>query len=100
MLLRWQCDIDISFSCCCSADDKDDSSDEEVVSTSPSRGGRKKIEPHEIDFGRVVTVEISDKKKGSRDSWFPALVVSPAAQETVKIRVKDECLVRSFKDGR
>lgn len=29
-----------------------------------------------------------------------ALVVAPTAQETVKIKVKDEYLVRSFKDGR
>jgi Ras-related protein Rab-1A len=76
-----------------------DSSEDESASSSSQKGKNKKGEV-EVDFGKVVCVEISDKKKGSRDPWFPALVVSPAAQETVKIKVKDECLVRSFKDGR
>lgn len=31
---------------------------------------------------------------------FSGLVVAPTAQDTVRIRVKDEYLVRSFKDGR
>jgi len=47
----------------------------------------------------VVCVEIGDKKK-VKDNWFPGLVVEPTAQDAVKINVKDEYLVRSFKDGR
>lgn len=51
------------------------------------------------DIGKVVCVEASDKKK-SRDNWFPGLVVVPSAQPTVRINVREEFLVRSFKDGR
>lgn len=50
-------------------------------------------------MGKVVCVEISDKKK-SKDNWFPGLIVAPNAQDSVKIDVEDEYLVRSFKDGR
>ena len=51
-------------------------------------------------MGKIVCVESTDKKKNSKDSWFPALIVCPSAQDTVKIRTKDEYLVRSFRDGR
>lgn len=57
------------------------------------------LELYSADIGRVVSVEASDKKR-SKDNWFPGLVVTPSAQPTVKINVKDEFLVRSFKDGR
>lgn len=50
-------------------------------------------------MGKVVCVEIGDKKK-SKDNWFPGLIVAPNAQDSVKIDVEDEYLVRSFKDGR
>lgn len=50
-------------------------------------------------MGKIVCVEISDKKK-SKDNWFPGLIVAPNAQDSVKIDVEDEYLVRSFKDGR
>ncbi|BES90154.1 RBB1NT (NUC162) domain, partial [Nesidiocoris tenuis] len=53
----------------------------------------------ETDIGRVVCVEGGEKRK-NRDNWFPALIVAPTAQESVAIRVRDEYLVRSFKDGR
>jgi len=53
------------------------------------------IEP---EIGRVVCVELGDKKK--KDNWFPGLVVAPTAQDTVRIRVRDDYLVRSFKDAR
>lgn len=73
----------------------DDSSDDE--------GSVKKTkqpkEEKEADIGKVVCVEISDKKK-LKDNWFPGLVVAPTAQDTVKINVKEDYLVRSFKDGR
>lgn len=49
----------------------------------------------------MVCVESTDTKKNRpKENWFPALVVSPTTQDTVRIRVKDEYLVRSFKDGR
>ncbi|XP_059610238.1 AT-rich interactive domain-containing protein 4B isoform X2 [Phlebotomus argentipes] len=75
----------------------DDSSDEEdeVESTKPA--------PHEKEehIGKVVCVESTEtKKKNQKENWFPGLVVAPTAQDTVRIRVKDEYLVRSFKDGR
>lgn len=72
----------------------DESSDEEEE---PRKGKVK--EEKEADIGKVVCVELGDKKK-QKDNWFPGLVVHPAAQEVVRIRVKDEYLVRSFKDGR
>ncbi|KAL0270093.1 UNVERIFIED_CONTAM: hypothetical protein PYX00_007613 [Menopon gallinae] len=72
----------------------DDSSGDEDT----TRKGKLK-EEKEADIGKVVCVELGDKKK-VKDNWFPGLVVSPNAQDTVQIRVKDEYLVRSFSDGR
>lgn len=55
----------------------------------------------EENIGKVVCVENTEtKKKSQKENWFPGLVVAPTAQDTVRIRVKDEYLVRSFKDGR
>ncbi|KAL1114997.1 hypothetical protein AAG570_007820, partial [Ranatra chinensis] len=73
----------------------EESSDEDE----PSRRGRCSRDEKEADIGRVVCVEGGDKKK-QKDNWFPGLVVAPTAQDTVRIHVKDEYLVRSFKDGR
>lgn len=74
----------------------EESSDEdEEVETKP------RIIEKEEHIGKIVCVESTDtKKKGPKENWFPALVVAPTAQDTVRIRVKDEYLVRSFKDGR
>ncbi|XP_055678656.1 AT-rich interactive domain-containing protein 4B [Lutzomyia longipalpis] len=75
----------------------DDSSDEEDDVESTKRT------PHEKEehIGKVVCVESTEtKKKSQKENWFPGLVVAPTAQDTVRIRVKDEYLVRSFKDGR
>ncbi|XP_039283337.1 microtubule-associated protein futsch isoform X3 [Nilaparvata lugens] len=67
---------------------------------SGGRGGGSRMEVEkEADIGKVVCVEMSDKKK-QKDNWFPGLVVAPTAQDTVRIHVKEEYLVRSFKDGR
>nr|CAD7405664.1 unnamed protein product [Timema cristinae] len=71
-----------------------DSVEDEVT---PKKGKQK--EEKEADIGKVVCVELGDKKK-QKDNWFPGLVVAPTAQDTVRIRVKEEYLVRSFKDGR
>lgn len=57
------------------------------------------LEMYSVDIGRVVSVESSEKKR-NKDNWFPGLIVMPSAQPTVKINIKDEFLVRSFKDGR
>lgn len=57
------------------------------------------LEMYSADIGRVVVIEGSDKKR-IRDNWFPGLIVIPSAQPTVRINVKDEFLVRSFRDGR
>ena len=59
----------------------DDCSDDE---DSPRKGKRK--EEQEADIGKVVCVELGDKKK-QKDNWFPGLVVAPTAQDTVRIRV-------------
>ncbi|XP_076235160.1 AT-rich interaction domain hat-trick [Calliopsis andreniformis] len=82
---------------------QDESSDDE---DSPPRGTRdsgssgtgKEGMETEPEIGRVVCVELGDKKK--KDNWFPGLVVAPTAQDTVRIRVRDDYLVRSFKDAR
>lgn len=75
----------------------DDSSDEE---DEPHHTKQRVIEKEE-HIGKVVCVENTEaKKKTSKENWFPALVVAPTAQDTVRIRVKEEYLVRSFKDGR
>lgn len=73
----------------------DDSSDDE----GSSKKGKQPKEEKEADIGKVVCVEISEKKK-QKDNWFPGLVVAPTSQDTVKINVKEDYLVRSFKDGR
>ncbi|XP_043660808.1 serine-rich adhesin for platelets isoform X1 [Drosophila teissieri] len=70
-----------------SSEDDDESDAKEVVNEK------------EENIGKVVCVETESKKK-DKEKWFPALVVAPTAQATVRIRVKDEYLVRSFKDGR
>lgn len=77
----------------------DESSDEET--TNPVKKAKRVLSQDEtdVDVGKVVCVEVTDKKKG-KDSWFPGVIVSPSAQETVKIRTRDEYLVRSFRDGR
>ncbi len=56
--------------------------------------------PYISNIGRVVCVENTEKKKSSRETWFPALIVAPSASDTVKIDTKEEFLIRSFKDGR
>lgn len=71
----------------------DGSSDEDEA-----EADKRKIEK-EKDMGKIVCVELSDKRK-TKDNWFPALVVAPNTQETVRIDVNEEYLVRSFKDGR
>lgn len=74
---------------------RDESSDDEE----PVRKGKHQKEEKEADIGKVVCVEVSDKKK-QKDNWFPGLVVAPTAQDTVRIHVREDYLVRSFKDGR
>ncbi|XP_055846495.1 AT-rich interactive domain-containing protein 4B-like [Episyrphus balteatus] len=73
----------------------DDSSDDDDESDA-----KEVINEKEENIGKVVCVESTDSKKKDKEKWFPGLVVSPTAQVTVRIRVKDEYLVRSFKDGR
>ncbi|KAJ8929936.1 hypothetical protein NQ314_017328, partial [Rhamnusium bicolor] len=73
---------------------KEDSSDGEA-----EEENEPDLEAYMVDIGRVVSVETTEKKR-SKDNWFPGLVVIPSAQPTVRINVKDEYLIRSFKDGR
>lgn len=53
----------------------------------------------EKDMGKVICAEYHDKKK-IKNNWFPGLIVSPKAQTAIKINVKKEYVVRSFKDGK
>lgn len=79
----------------------DDSSDDEEDSTALLSHTKQRLPEKEEHIGKVVCVENSEtKKKASKENWFPALVVAPTSQDAVRIRVKDEYLVRSFKDGR
>lgn len=72
----------------------DDSSEDE---DEPKKTTEEVASDKEQDIGKVICVEITDsKKKGTKETYFPGLVVLPSPQ----IRVKDEYLVRSFKDGR
>ncbi|XP_039959398.1 AT-rich interactive domain-containing protein 4B isoform X1 [Bactrocera tryoni] len=72
----------------------DDSSDEEDESDA-----KEVVNEKEEHIGNVVCVEMETKKK-DKEKWFPGLILAPTAQANVRIRVKDEYLVRSFKDGR
>lgn len=72
-----------------------DSSDDDP----PPKKKEAKLKEPDPAIGKVVCVEMGDKKK-TKDNWFPALVVSPSAQDSVKVDTKAEHLVRSFKDGK
>jgi len=85
-----------------SSDDEEGEHGGESASRSHDRGGagaQRRETDREPDIGKIVCVELSDKKKG-KEPFFPGLIVAPTAQDAVPIRVKDEYLVRSFKDGR
>ncbi|CAH0550530.1 unnamed protein product [Brassicogethes aeneus] len=74
---------------------KEDSSEGE-----PEEENEPDLEGYSIDIGRVRMYEQTDKKR-IKDSWFPGLVVIPSSTSTTgKINVKEEYLIRSFKDGR
>ncbi|KAJ8674346.1 hypothetical protein QAD02_005608 [Eretmocerus hayati] len=79
-----------------SSDDDDD--DQRGSNDSGSGSGSKEGLETEPEIGKVVCVELGDKKK--KDNWFPGLIVAPTAQDTVRIKIRDDFLVRSFKDGR
>ena len=68
--------------------------------TRQDRSAHRREVDREPDIGKIVCVEVSGDKKKGKEPWFPGLIVAPTAQDTVPIRVKDEYLVRSFKDGR
>lgn len=77
----------------------EESSDEEDEEETTKK--KKIITEREEHIGKIVCVENTEtKKKAPKENWFPALVVAPNAQDTVRIRIKEEYLVRSFKDGR
>ncbi|XP_050308409.1 AT-rich interactive domain-containing protein 4B isoform X2 [Anthonomus grandis grandis] len=75
---------------------KDESSEEEVETVVQNRID---LEVYAPDIGRVVSVETGETKRG-KEKWFPGLIVIPSAQPTVKINVKEEFLIRSFRDDR
>lgn len=76
-----------------SSDDEDDQGNNDSGSGSSKEGNET-----EPEIGRVVCVEYHMQRK--KDNWFPGLVAAPTAQDTVRIDVQDDYLVRSFKDGR
>ena len=52
-------------------------------------------------YGKVICVDYDDKRATKlKDLWFPGLIVSPAAQENNKIDLKENCLIKSFSNGR
>ncbi|KAF7277893.1 hypothetical protein GWI33_009146 [Rhynchophorus ferrugineus] len=73
---------------------KDESSDEDI-----EEENEPDLEGYTQDIGRVVSIETVENKRG-KEKWFPGLIVIPSAQPTVKINVKDEFLIRSFRDDR
>lgn len=73
---------------------KEDSSDGEA-----EEEAEPDLEGYQPDIGRVVSVESTEKKR-SKENWFPGLIVVPTAQPSGRINIKDEFLIRSFKDGR
>lgn len=79
--------------------DDDDLDDMELDRSSSSNTAAQNLGR---DIGKVVCVEMSEgKRKSGRDSnWFPGLIVAPTAQVAVRINIREECLIRSFKDGR
>lgn len=83
-----------------------DSSASDYEETVSSGGGDQRAlstvsSDYMSSIGRVVCVENTDKKSSkAKETWFPALVVSPSASGTVKIDTNEEFLIRSFKDGR
>ncbi|XP_064490019.1 AT-rich interactive domain-containing protein 4A-like isoform X2 [Ornithodoros turicata] len=72
---------------------EEDSSEEESAPPQRGRGGSSSWPLATV--GRVVCLEGDRRKK---DSWLPALVVSPGQEGILTNR--DECLVRSFRDGK
>ncbi|XP_014218610.1 AT-rich interactive domain-containing protein 4B isoform X2 [Copidosoma floridanum] len=79
--------------------DEDDDDGARGSNDSGSGSGGKEGPEREPEIGKVVCVELSNDKK-KKDNWFPGLIVSPNAQDTNKINVHEEFLVRSFRDSR
>lgn len=71
---------------------------EESEGEGPSRPVKADSAEREPHVGRVVLVEAAGgaERRRPHQPAFPALVVAPTAQ----IKVKEDYLVRSFKDGR
>lgn len=64
---------------------------------------------NQADFGRVVCVfedsqTSTTNKTGvvpqEKRRWYPAMIVSPNAQQGIKLKPRDDYLIRSFKDGK
>ncbi|XP_072169690.1 uncharacterized protein [Diadema setosum] len=79
-----------------SEDDEEEEEDEEDSDSDSSPKKQPKDEPEDA-VGKVVIVEMNEKRKNSS---FPALVVDPSCTKDVQTRGKDQIVVRSFKDNK
>ena len=76
-----------------------DGKDEDSRSPLPT----PKADPQQENIGSVFVIEYSEKRGNkAKDTWYPALVVSPTTteQNSVKVDPAEEFLVKSFKDNR
>lgn len=76
-----------------------DGKDEDSRSPLPT----PKTDPQLENIGNVFVIEYSEKRGNkAKDTWYPALVVSPSTteQNSVKVDPAEEFLVKSFKDNR
>lgn len=76
-----------------------DGKDEDSRSPLPT----PKSDPQQENIGSVFVIEYSEKRGNkAKDTWYPALVVSPTTteQNSVKVDPAEEFLVKSFKDNR
>lgn len=82
--------------------DDDDSASNLTQQSGSCGNGKDDTHEKNPDWGKVVCVEYGDKRGAkAKETWFPALIVSPAAQESYsKLDETEEYLVKSFINGR
>eukprot|EP00057_Strongylocentrotus_purpuratus_P014505 XP_011668979.1 PREDICTED: AT-rich interactive domain-containing protein 4A-like [Strongylocentrotus purpuratus] len=76
--------------------ESEEEEEEEEDSDSDSNKRHRKEEPEDA-VGKIVIVEMNEKRK---NSFFPALVVDPSCTKDVQTNRKDYIVARSFKDNK
>eukprot|EP00057_Strongylocentrotus_purpuratus_P020346 XP_011674820.1 PREDICTED: AT-rich interactive domain-containing protein 4A [Strongylocentrotus purpuratus] len=76
--------------------ESEEEEEEEEDSDSDSTKRHRKEEPEDA-VGKIVIVEMNEKRK---NSFFPALVVDPSCTKDVQTNRKDYIVARSFKDNK